>query len=124
MHNFKDLLVWQKSRLLVKEIYQCSVAFPVDEKYGITNQLRRASVSISCNIAEGSGRSTSKDFANFLNIAQASSYEVETLLFLSVDLNFVNEEQIKTILELLQEIQKMIFGLKNKLLNNIQAAQV
>lgn len=78
MHRFKDLEIWKKSRLFCSEIYNVTAHFPSEEKFGITNQLRRASVSIPSNIAEGAARNSSKDFARFLEIAIGSAYEIET----------------------------------------------
>ncbi len=74
MHNFKEFKVWQLSRNLVKEIYYSSSNFPATEKYGLVSQIRRCTVSIPTNIAEGDDRSTNKDFAWFLNISQGSAY--------------------------------------------------
>ena len=111
MHNFKELKVWQLSRLLVKEIYVLSSNLPNDEKFGLISQLRRCSVSIPTNIAEGSGRNTDKDFAHFLNISLGSAYELETLLILCVDVNFISSEQLEILSLKISEIQKMTFGL-------------
>jgi four helix bundle protein len=69
MHNYKELLVWQKARILTKEIYLITSKFPPDERFGLISQMRRAAVSIPSNIAEGAGRKTSLDFANFITIA-------------------------------------------------------
>ncbi|MFN9499847.1 MAG: four helix bundle protein [Chryseotalea sp.] len=77
MHNFKELKVWQISRQLVKSVYELSVSFPAEEKFGITSQLRRCSISIPTNIAEGCGRNTDKDFSYILNISLGSAYELE-----------------------------------------------
>jgi four helix bundle protein len=111
MHNFKELKVWQISRHLVKSIYELSTSFPAEEKYGITSQVRRCSVSIPTNIAEGCGRNTDKDFAHFLNISLGSAYELESLLYLCVDLKLLSENQLNDILPTISEIQKMTFGL-------------
>ncbi|MCG8579545.1 MAG: four helix bundle protein, partial [Bacteroidales bacterium] len=67
MHNFKELKVWQKARVLVKDIYHLTKQLPEDEKYGLISQMRRASVSIPSNIAEGTGRSSNKEFVRFLD---------------------------------------------------------
>ncbi len=111
MHNFKELKVWQLSRLLVKEVYEITSAFPATEKYGLTSQLKRCAVSMPANISEGCGRNTNKDFAHFLNISLGSAYELETLLIVSNDLNLVSEEQLNNITLKISEIQKMTFGL-------------
>ncbi|MBX2961221.1 MAG: four helix bundle protein [Cyclobacteriaceae bacterium] len=111
MHNFKELKVWQLSRQLVKEIYELTVDFPSSEKYGLISQLRRCTVSIPTNIAEGAGRNTDKDFAQFLNISLGSAYELETLLILSFDVNLITQEQLDFLTIRISEIQKMTFGL-------------
>ncbi|WP_439181610.1 four helix bundle protein [Carboxylicivirga taeanensis] len=80
MKTFRELLVWQKSMDFVTEAYNVTAGFPDDEKFGLTNQLRRASVSIPSNIAEGFGRKSDGDFSRFLSIALGSSFEVQTQL--------------------------------------------
>lgn len=107
MHQFKELLIWKKSRLFCSKIYNATANFPSEEKFGITNQLRRASVSIPSNIAEGSSRNSNKDFARFLEIAIGSAYEVETQLLISSDLGFINEEITTELINMLEEITKM-----------------
>ncbi|MGE0089306.1 MAG: four helix bundle protein [Bacteroidales bacterium] len=115
MHNFKELIVWQKARKLVKNIYIILKDFPDHEKFGIISQIRRASISIPANIAEGAGRNTDNDFGRFLDIANGSSFELETLLILSVDLDYLSESSYLIILNEIEEIQKMIYGLRNKM---------
>lgn len=117
MHNFRELQVWKKARTLAKEGYLVSSDFPEDEKFGLTSQVRRSMISIPSNIAEGSSRSTSKDFVRFLRIALGSTFELETQLLLSIDLGFINETEISSVNERIQEIQKMLIGLKRKLIN-------
>ena len=90
-HKFKELQIWKRSRLFCSEIYAITSEFPDSEKFGLTNQLRRASVSIPSNIAEGSSRNSNKDFARFLQISIGSAYEIETQLLISADLNFIAE---------------------------------
>jgi four helix bundle protein len=111
MHNFKELKVWQLSRSLVKEVYEITANFPPTEKYGLVSQLRRCAVSVPTNIAEGSGRNTDKDFAQFLNISLGSAYELETLLILSFDVRLVSVESLENLTHRISEIQKMTFGL-------------
>lgn len=116
MHNFKELKVWQNARKFVKEVYISTADFPDEEKYGLISQMRRSAVSIPSNIAEGSGRGTDKDFGHFLNIALGSAYELQTLIFLSFDINLIKEEKMNELNSPLGEIQKMIYGLiKSKL---------
>ncbi|MEZ0183338.1 four helix bundle protein [Flavobacterium oncorhynchi] len=107
MHQFKELLIWKKSRLFCSKIYSITSTFPNDEKFGIINQLRRAAVSIPSNIAEGSSRNSNKDFARFLEIVIGSAYEVETQLLISSDLGFLNEENTTELINMLEEITKM-----------------
>ncbi|MEM8523421.1 MAG: four helix bundle protein [Bacteroidota bacterium] len=115
MHNFKELKVWQKSKTLVKEIYVLTRKFPNDERFGLTNQLRRASVSVPSNIAEGCGRGTDKQLIHFLNIAIGSLCEIETQLMLSFDLGFIEEKELKILISEVYQIQKMGYNLKKKL---------
>ncbi|MCX6170811.1 MAG: four helix bundle protein [Ignavibacteriales bacterium] len=110
MHNFKDLKIWSKSRVLVKKIYELTEEFPSDEKFGLISQMRRAAVSIVSNIAEGSGKESNKDFCRFLELAYSSAFELETQLILSVDLNFIKPDATTEILNYVQEIQKMIYS--------------
>src|SRR5690554_3460221 len=108
-HNFRELNIWKNGMKIVKSTYQISKGLPSDEKFGLTSQIQRCSVSIPSNIAEGSGRGTIKDFTNFLNISLSSSYELETQLILVNDLyNLEIEKLIKDI----NELQRMIIGFK------------
>ena len=115
MHNFKELIVWKKARVFVKEIYSITAKYPVSENFTLTNQIRRAAISISNNICEGAGRNSNSDFKRFLDIALGSSFETENMIYLSVDLNYINKEEEKKLIEMVIEIQKMINGLKDKL---------
>lgn len=110
--SFRDLVIWQKGLEIAKLVYQLTGKLPKDELFGLVSQLRRASVSIPSNIAEGRGRSTRKDFVQFLHIAQGSLAELETQLILSRDLYAMDID------ELLKEIeveQKMLSGMIKKL---------
>lgn len=115
MKDFKNLKVWHKSIELVKLIYQNTKAFPKEEIFGIVGQMRRCVISIPSNIAEGPGRGTKKEFNHFLNIALGSAYELETQLIISNELNFIPNEYFNKSNSLLDEIRKMIFGLKKSL---------
>lgn len=112
--SHKDLDVWKKSIELVTVTYELTNSFPVEEIYGITNQIRRAAVSIPSNIAEGAGRGTNAEFIRFLNIAQGSLAELETQFIISRNLQFLIPEEIFNNLD---EIRKMIWGLINYLKN-------
>ncbi len=118
MSKFKDLKVWQKAIQHVTKIYSETSSFPKEEIYGITSQIRRCSVSIPSNIAEGAGRRTKKDFSHFLDIAKGSSFELETQLIISKELNFINSENFEITIAELDEIQKMITGLQKSLTND------
>lgn len=115
MHNFKELKIWQKAKGIVKDIYVLSETLPQTERYAFTSQLQRAAVSIPSNIAEGSGRGTNKDFCHFLDIAISSSYELESLLLIGIDLNYFTEEKVSVSIDSLHELQKMIIGFQSKL---------
>ncbi|MFN8260599.1 MAG: four helix bundle protein [Chitinophagales bacterium] len=115
MNNYKELIVWQKARMLVKSIYSLSTQLPSDEKFGLVSQIRRCAVSIPSNIAEGASRTSNKEFAYFLEIAYGSSFELETQLLLCSDIEFLPKDAVNLIISELQEIQKMIYNLiKNK----------
>jgi len=118
LHKYKDLIVWQKARVLVKNIYNLVSKFPDDEKFGLTSQIKRSVVSIPSNIAEGAGRNSDKDFVRFLNISNGSAFELEAQLYLSFDLEFISNEKLEIDLEQITEIQKLIYGFKNRLLSN------
>lgn len=109
--SYKDLIVWQKAIELVTEIYSVSKTFPNEEKFGIVNQLNRAVVSIPANIAEGWGRESSKDYLQFLRISRGSLMEVETLILISKNLNYINEELFKLISNKIEEVGKILQGL-------------
>ena len=115
MHKFKELEIWKKSRLFCSEIYKITSNFPDSEKFGLTNQLRRASVSIPSNIAEGSSRSSNKDFARFLQITLGSGYEIKTQLLIAYDLKFINNEDLEKLSQNLESIIKMTSKFKSTL---------
>lgn len=113
MHKYKELKVWQKAVELTKKVYEITKMFPQDERFGLTNQLRRASVSIPSNIAEGAGRNSDKEFIQFLAIATGSCYEVETQIIIAIELKYV--EAANDIFQFIEEIQKMLYTFSNKL---------
>ena len=115
MHRFKDLEIWKRSRVFSSKIYEVTSKFPDSERFGLTNQLRRASVSIPSNIAEGSSRNSNKDFSSFLEIAIGSAYEIETQLLISKDLNLVSEETLELLISELIEITKMMSKFRSTL---------
>ncbi|WP_375324653.1 four helix bundle protein [Flagellimonas sp. GZD32] len=115
MHRFKDLEIWKLSRNFCSDIYEVTSTFPEIEKFGITNQLRRASVSVPSNIAEGASRKSNKDFSRFLEIAIGSMYEIETQLLISNDLNLLENTELKLLLQKLDAIVKMTSKFKSTL---------
>ena len=118
MHNFKELKVWQKAIDLAVDIYRTLAFFPNEEKYGLVSQMKRCSVSIPSNIAEGSGRGTNKDFNRFLDISQGSAFELETQLIISQRLALIETEIADELIAKTTEVQKMVFALGNKLDKN------
>jgi four helix bundle protein len=114
MHNYKQLDVWNKGIDLASSIYRVTKKFPKEEKFGIVSQMRRCSVSISSNIAEGAGRSSDKEFRQFLNISFGSCSELETQLIISQNLGYLTGSEFESILSDLNEIQRMVFTLIKK----------
>ncbi len=115
MHRFKDLEIWKKSRLFCSSVYEITSKFPESEKFGLTNQLRRASVSIPSNIAEGSSRNSNKDFSRFLQITLGSAYEIETQLLIASDIKFITKEELDKLMNELNSIIKMTSKFKSTL---------
>src|SRR5689334_494402 len=113
--KYADMIVWQKAMKLVNGIYKLTGSFPSDELSGLTTQLRRASVSIPSNIAEGKARNTRKEYARFIAIALGSAFEVECQLLLAETLSFGNAHQRLTLIQDIQEIIRMLRTLKNRL---------
>ena len=111
MQDFRKLNVWEKAHELTLLIYQTSKKFPKEEMFSLTSQIRRASSSIPTNIAEGCGRGTDKDFARFIQIAMGSASELEYLILLSFELEFLTKEKFKTINDKIIEIKKMLASL-------------
>ncbi len=117
---YKDLTVWQKSMELVKEIYFLVRMLPKEETYSLSDQMRRAAVSIPSNIAEGNGRKSLTDYARFLDIARGSEYELETQLEICVMLGYLSETDTQNAFNLIAEIGKMLHTLINKVQNQAQ----
>ena len=115
MHNFKDLKFWQKSIDLSVLIYKITSMFPNEEKFGLVSQLRRASVSIASNIAEGASRSSNKEFLYFLSLSNGSAFEIETQLIIANRLNYLNENDLMNVIDNVTEIQKMIYSFSKKI---------
>jgi len=118
MQNYKDLKVWEKAHLFTLKVYDVSKAFPKDEVYSLTNQLRRAASSIPANIAEGCGKNSQQELAHFLNTALGSANEAEYFLLLSKDLKYLSEEKFLELTENINEIKGMLISLISKVRNN------
>jgi four helix bundle protein len=113
--NFRDLIVWQRGIKLAKEVYQLTSKFPQQEVFGITNQLRRASVSIPSNIAEGQGRQYRKEFVQFLYVAIGSVNELDTQFVIAEEIGYLSQSEVIPVLHEMGEIRKMLFGLIHSL---------
>ena len=111
VQSYRDLIAWQKSMLLVREVYLRSQGFPGNEMYGLTSQLRRAAVSIPSNIAEGHGRRSTGEFKQFLGHARGSLAEVDTQVLIAQDLCYLNAEQAEKLLSSAAEIGRIMNGL-------------
>ena len=115
--SFEELTIWQEARELTNKVYILSKKFPKEELYGLTSQIRRASVSIMSNIAEGFNRRSTKEFINFLIISRASISEVQNDLYISLDLNYINKKDFETIYNHAQKISMSI----NKLITYLRS---
>lgn len=115
MRDFKDLVVWQKGHRLVAEIYRATAAFPAEERFGLTAQLRRAAASIPANIAEGCGRDGERELSRFLSIAAGSASETEYHLLLARDLGYLRPAQHDKLLASATEVRKMLAAFNRKL---------
>jgi len=113
--GFRDLVVWQKSMVLVKQIYATTQQFPGDEKFGLTSQIRRAAVSIPSNIAEGQARHSTGEFIQFISNAEGSVAELETQLEIAVELMYCTPAQKERVLSLAEEVRKMLNSLRRRL---------
>jgi|SRR3989344_8170188 len=109
IRTFKDLKVWAKAHQLVLEVYLITKKFPAEEKFGLTSQIRRAAVSVACNIVEGFRRKSIKDSLNFYNIADGSLEELKYQSILSHDLGLINEAEFNKTFRLAEEVSKMLF---------------
>lgn len=117
MQRFTELKVWKRSHELVLRIYRHASKFPVEERFGLTSQIRRAVLSVPTNIAEGSKRKTNQEYARFLNIAEGSLAETEYLLMVSKDLGYLNGDDARTCIEEAAEIARMLHVLRSRVEN-------
>jgi len=121
MFNFEKLVVWQKAIDLSDLVYKLTRQFPDEERFGLTNQMRRAAVSISSNIAEGSSRSSKSDFARFVEIATGSVFEVVSQAFIAQRQSFLSEDQFRDIYTDAEELSRMLSGLRKSLLSTLNS---
>ena len=117
IESFKDLIVWQKGIELVNDIYKATKKFPKDELYCLTSQIRRSAISIPANIAEGWGRGTTKNYIQFLEISRGSLFELNTLIIISYNQEYISKETCDQIENNLNEIGRMLNALITKLEN-------
>ncbi len=111
--NYNDLEVWQESRKLVNNVYELTKIFPKEELFGLSNQIRRAAVSVLSNIAEGCGRQTPKDTIHFLHISRGSLYEVETQCFIAFDQKYISQQQFDEVFSTMQITKRLLNGFIN-----------
>ena len=115
VQHYRELIVWQKAIVLVETVYRATEGFPKTEIYALTNQIRRAAVSIPSNIAEGQGRNSTRDFLHFLSVAQGSLMELETQITIATRLGYLEASQEESLLTSTAEISRMLSGLKSSL---------
>ncbi len=111
--SYRDLIVWQKAIKLVVEVYKISSTFPKDERFGLTNQLRRSAVSVPSNVAEGQGRQSRGEFKQFLGIAKGSLHEMITQLIIARELGYL--DTTNPVFEQADEVARLLNGLLNSL---------
>jgi four helix bundle protein len=116
--GYRDLLVWQKGIVLTKEVYRLTRSFPAEEKFGLVSQMRRACVSVPSNIAEGQARHTTGAFVQFISNAEGALAELDTQLVISVELEFLSNEEARHIFDLVAELRRMLNGLRHRLEGN------
>jgi len=124
MQDFKKLQVWQRARYLTRAVYELSADLPPSEQFSLQSQMRRASISVCSNIAEGRGRRGDREFRRFLIVAMGSACELESELILVVDLKFVGERQQSAVLAQLIEVKRMLSGLIEQLSPRPRSSQL
>lgn len=112
MKQFQDLMVWQKAHQLALKVYQITIRFPSEERYGLVNQMRRSAISVPANLVEGHKRGSKREFANFMSIAEGSLEELKYYLQLSKDLGYLAEETMGGVYRDAEEVGRMLHGLK------------
>lgn len=116
MHHYKKLDFWRRSKTFCSQIYLATTDYPVEERFGLTNQLRRASVSIPSNIAEGAAKTSKRDFNRFIEMSLGSAYEVETQLLISRDLDYLSGSKTEELINELEIIIKQMRSFKKVLI--------
>jgi four helix bundle protein len=119
-HSYKDLIVWQKARMLAGEIYRTSEVFPKNEVYGLTSQMRRAAISVASNIAEGQGRLTKGEFQQFLGHSRGSLLELETQLTIAMDLHYISPNELASLESKTSEVNRLLNGLISSLRGKVK----
>ena len=114
IHNFRELVAWQKAMQLTKDVYTVTQSFPAEERFALTSQIQRAAVSIPSNIAEGAGRPTQKELVHFLSFSLGSAYELETELLLAESLGYISAIQSEQLNTAIVEVQKLVYSLMRK----------
>ncbi|KAF2518451.1 four helix bundle protein [Flavobacterium salilacus subsp. salilacus] len=114
MRNFRNLIIWQKSMVLVTKLYQVTKEFPKDELFGLTSQIRRCSISIPSNIAEGCGRNTDNELLRFLNISSGSLFELQTQLEIANNIHYLEEAVFKELYDDTREVEIMLVSFIKK----------
>jgi len=122
IHSYKDLDVWKRSVALTTDLYKLTARFPGTERFGLSSQIQRAAVSIPANLAEGWGRGSTKEYAQFVTIARGSLMELETHLIIGCNLGFLNPDEFRVASEAIEEIGKMLNGLIRGLKSRQEAA--
>jgi four helix bundle protein len=112
VRSYQDLIAWQRSVELAQEVYRLTTSFPDEERFALTTQLRKAAISVSGNIAEGSGRFTSRDLLNFLSHSRGSTKETESHLLVAVAVSLTTESKAARALELTDEVSRLLYGLR------------
>ncbi|MFQ5903161.1 MAG: four helix bundle protein [Candidatus Binatia bacterium] len=118
IERFEEIQSWQKARELNREMYDITKNAQFSKDFSLRDQIRRATVSIMANIAEGFGRKSKKEFANFLNMAHGSAAEVQCHLYVALDQNYINRKEFEGLYERAEEVSKMIQGFMNYLNNS------
>lgn len=113
---YQKLTIWQKGMSVAVDVYRCTKQFPAQERYGLTQQMQRSAVSVPSNIAEGSQRTTDKDFSHFIAIARGSLAELETQIMLAQQLNYIEEESTNDLQTNIEELKGMLYCFQRKLI--------